>query len=54
MLYRLTNYYSPAHERGLMWDDAVLSIGWPEAAAKAILSERGCRNPRLSDLTDLF
>jgi dTDP-4-dehydrorhamnose 3,5-epimerase len=54
VLYRLSNYYSPAHERGLLWEDPALAIGWPSAAARAILSERDRQNPRLSDLRDLF
>ena len=54
VLYRLSEYYSPAHERGLQWDDDALAIAWPVAAEKAILSERDRKNPRLSDLTELF
>jgi dTDP-4-dehydrorhamnose 3,5-epimerase len=54
VLYRVSNYYSPAHERGLLWNDPALAIAWPPAAAQPILSERDRSHPRLSDLADLF
>lgn len=28
-LYKCTDFYSPAHERALAWDDATLNIHWP-------------------------
>ena len=28
-LYKTTDYYAPAHERCISWDDPELSIGWP-------------------------
>lgn len=27
--YKVTNYYSPAHERCILWNDANLNIQWP-------------------------
>jgi len=52
--YRVSNYYSPAHERGLLWNDPALAIAWPPAAVDAILSDRDRAHSRLSNLTDLF
>jgi dTDP-4-dehydrorhamnose 3,5-epimerase len=54
VIYRLSNDYSPAHERGLLWNVAALAIDWPVAADAAVLSERDRNNPRLAELTDRF
>lgn len=29
VLYKATDYYAPAHERSLLWNDPSLSIAWP-------------------------
>lgn len=52
--YKVTNYYSAEHDRGLLWNDADLQINWPVMAEKAILSDKDTRQPRLKDLTDMF
>ena len=33
VLYKTTDYYAPAHERTLLWNDAQLGIPWPIDAA---------------------
>jgi dTDP-4-dehydrorhamnose 3,5-epimerase len=45
---------SPAHVRGLMWNDAALGIAWPLSADWAIPSERDGNDPELADLPNLF
>jgi dTDP-4-dehydrorhamnose 3,5-epimerase len=52
--YKTTHYYSPAHERGIAWDDPALAIRWPLDAAGLVITERDRRLPRLADHPDLF
>ena len=52
--YKVTDYYSPLHERGIIWIDQELKITWPVAAEAAIVSERDRRLPRLAGQPDLF
>lgn len=52
--YKLTDYYSPEHDRGLLWNDPALGIDWPVAAEKAILSDKDKAQPRLADLSSAF
>lgn len=54
VLYRLSNIHSPAHERGLSWNDPALAIDWPVTADPVTLSDRDRGNPRLDELADLF
>ncbi|WP_374536442.1 dTDP-4-dehydrorhamnose 3,5-epimerase [Chitinimonas taiwanensis] len=35
-LYKTTDYYAPAHERAIRWDDAQLGIQWPLQSAPAL------------------
>ena len=35
-LYKTTDYWYPAHERTLLWNDAALGIAWPAGVAPAL------------------
>jgi dTDP-4-dehydrorhamnose 3,5-epimerase len=52
--YKTTRHYSPAHERGIAFDDPALAIGWPLDAANMVVTERDRRLPRLAEQPDLF
>jgi dTDP-4-dehydrorhamnose 3,5-epimerase len=54
VLYKVTNYYSPSHERGIRWNDPKLGIDWQVPENAAVLSERDRKHPMLADATDLF
>jgi len=54
VLYKVSDLYSPAHDRGLAWDDPDLAIVWPFAPEKAVLSDKDRRWPRLHDLAETF
>jgi len=52
--YKVTDYYSPEHDRGLRWDDPAIGIEWPSVAKDAILSSKDKVQPLLSDLKESF
>jgi dTDP-4-dehydrorhamnose 3,5-epimerase len=39
-LYKTTDYYAPAHERCIRWDDSTLAIRWPDIGAETRLSNK--------------
>lgn len=44
-LYKTTNYYAPAHERCIAWNDPTLAIAWPDLGISPVLSAKdrqGC------------
>ena len=38
--YKVTDYYSPAAERTIAWDDPDLAIPWPIDSSSAIISAK--------------
>lgn len=50
--YKVTDYYSPDHDRGLLWNDPALAIDWPVDGGAATLSDKDRRQPRLADLAE--
>lgn len=52
--YKVTDYYAPAHEGGLLWSDPALGVDWPIVANTAILSPRDRGWPRLESLDSPF
>lgn len=54
VLYKVTGLYSPAHDRGLAFDDPALGIDWGIDPAKAVLSDKDRKHPRLADLGPQF
>src|SRR5262249_10477793 len=54
VIYKVTNYYAPSHDRGLIWNDPDLGINWPIAAGEAILSDKDKVLPRFADLKSEF
>ena len=53
VIYKVTADYSPAHERGIRWNDPALGIDWGIDEAGATLSPRDRLHPVLKDLRDL-
>jgi dTDP-4-dehydrorhamnose 3,5-epimerase len=52
VLYKVDNYYSPAHELGLLWNDPQLNIKWPEILPT--LSEKDKKNLTLKEFVKQF
>lgn len=47
--YKVTDYYSAAGERTILWNDADLGIAWPVDAASVILSDKDAQGARLAE-----
>jgi dTDP-4-dehydrorhamnose 3,5-epimerase len=54
VIYKVSDYYSPADDRGLAFDDPALGIPWPVEPELAILSDKDKVHPRLADLPVYF
>ncbi len=54
VLYKTTDFYSPEHERGMIWSDPDLGIDWGIGEGQVILSEKDLALPPLSQVTDFF
>ncbi len=54
VLYKVSAYYSPEHDRGLLWSDPALGIAWPVSTDGALVSDRDQKHPVLSRLPRLF
>ena len=52
--YKVSAYYSPEHDRGLLWNDPALGIAWPVSADEAVVSDRDRRHPVQSRLPQYF
>ncbi|MCH8097934.1 MAG: dTDP-4-dehydrorhamnose 3,5-epimerase [Proteobacteria bacterium] len=54
VIYKVTDYYSPDHERGVLWNDPALGIDWPVPDAEVIVSGKDGDNPVLAELPGYF
>lgn len=54
VIYKVTDFYEPASDRGVRWDDPEIGIKWPVNAAEAILSRKDAALPMLSSLGPCF
>ncbi len=53
IFYKVTADYSPADERGVVWNDATLNIPWP-VEGEPVLSDRDSRLPNFAAARDWF
>ncbi|SYX86447.1 dTDP-4-dehydrorhamnose 3,5-epimerase [Paenibacillus alvei] len=47
VLYKVDEYYSPANDRGILWNDPALNINWP--TSNPILSDKDKLHPTLKE-----
>jgi dTDP-4-dehydrorhamnose 3,5-epimerase len=52
-MYKTTDYYAPAHERAIRWDDVRLGVRWPDAGVAPQLSAKDQLASMLDD-AELF
>jgi len=48
--YKVTDFYDPGDEIGVLWNDPELAIPWP--VSEPLLSEKDRRLPRLAEILD--
>lgn len=53
VLYKMTDYYAPEHERSLAWNDPALAIAWPLAAAPILSAKDAAGRPLNECLAEL-
>jgi dTDP-4-dehydrorhamnose 3,5-epimerase len=49
VLYKVTDTYSPEHERSIRFDDPAIGIEWPSLAGGFQLSDKDLKAPLLAD-----
>lgn len=52
--YKVTNYYSPENDKGVLWNDPAIGIVWPDVADVETLSGKDRVQPLLADLPRYF
>ncbi len=52
ILYKCTDEYAPAHDRGIIWNDPVIKVAWP--LADPLLSGKDEKHPSLQDADNNF
>jgi len=54
VVYKVSNVYSKANDRGLRWNDPALGIRWPVGVAEAVVSDKDAAAPLLAELEPAF
>lgn len=54
VVYKVSDYYSREHERGVRWNDPALAIEWPFRAEAMTIAERDRQFPLLAELEQKF
>ena len=49
VLYKATDFYSPQHERSIIWNDDTIGIPWPDISIPPTLSAKDAQAPSLEE-----
>jgi dTDP-4-dehydrorhamnose 3,5-epimerase len=52
--YKVSAFYSGAHDVGIAWDDPVIGVEWPLQGKEPVLSDKDRLLPRLAELQSPF
>jgi dTDP-4-dehydrorhamnose 3,5-epimerase len=54
VIYKVSNVYSAAHDKGVAWNDPEIGIEWPLPVRDVILSDKDRKQPLLAQLASPF
>ena len=54
VVYKVSDYYAPDHDTGLLWNDPALDIRWPIPENEAVLSDKDRRQPGFAGFVTPF
>lgn len=54
VIYKVSNYYAPDHDKGLLWNDPDVGVAWPIPEGDAILSDKDRTQPRFAEIVSPF
>jgi len=54
VIYKVTSFYAPQAEAGVIWSDPDLHIHWPVPLSRVVCSEKDAQLPKLRDLESAF
>lgn len=54
VMYKVTEYYAPQNDAGIIWNDPDLAIDWPFKADEVLLSAKDEKLPKFRDIQTFF
>ena len=54
VIYKVSEYYAPEHDKGLRWNDPMLGIQWPISEDEAVLSDKDRGLPKFAEFATPF
>jgi dTDP-4-dehydrorhamnose 3,5-epimerase len=54
VMYKASDFYSPAHDGGIRWNDPDIAFPWPFSGAEIIVSDKDGRLPPLKEFASPF